>query len=60
MESNLKKTIINALTELIKAIDNGQCDSMTTEQYDRLIECLQILVEVKQEKKRKIWNFGKR
>ena len=60
MESSLKKTIVKALQELIKAIEKGQCDSMTPAQYDRLIECLQILVEVKQEKKRNIWNFGKR
>lgn len=60
MDLSLKKTIINALNELIKAIEKGKCDNMTTQQYDRLIECLQILIEVKQEKKRSIWKFGKR
>ncbi len=58
MESALKKAIISALKELIKNIDNGNCDNMTTEQYDKLIDSLNVLIEIKKSDK-KIWKFGK-
>jgi len=58
MESKLKKTIISALKELIKNIDNGNCDNITTEQYDKLIDSLNVLIEIKKSDK-KIWKFGK-
>lgn len=59
MERKLKETLVKALKGLIKSIEKGHCDSMTKEQYDKLIECLQTLVEVKETKKDKLWNFGK-
>ena len=58
MESALKKAIISALKELIKNIDNGNCDNMTTEQYDKLIDSLNVLIEIKKSDK-KICKFGK-
>lgn len=58
MDATLKKKIVSALKALIKNIENGKCDNMTPEQYDKLIECLNIIIEVKQTAK-SIWKFGK-
>lgn len=59
MDVKLKKKLISALKELINNIKTGQCDNMTNEQYEKLIECLNIIVEIKQEKRKSIWRFGK-
>lgn len=58
MDATLKKKIVSALKSLIKNIENGKCDNMTTEQYNKLIECLNVIIEVKQTTK-SIWKFGK-
>lgn len=58
MDDNLKKKLVVALKALIKNIENGKCDNMTTEQYNKLIECLNVIIEVKQTTK-SIWKFGK-
>lgn len=42
---------------VIKHIEQGKCDNMTTEQYDKLIECLETIVEVECTKTKKSW-FG--
>jgi len=58
MDATLKKKIVSALKSLIKNIENGKCDNMTPEQYDKLIECLNVIIEVKQTTK-SIWKFGR-
>lgn len=59
MDYLLKTKIITALKRLIKNIELGKCDNMTTEQYEKLIECLNIIVEIETNKSKCIWNFGK-
>lgn len=59
MDVKLKTKLISALKELISNIKNGQCDNMTTEQYEKLIECLNVIIEIKQDKKKIAWKFCK-
>jgi len=59
MEGSLKKKIITALRALIDAINNGQCDNLTTEQYDKLIECMQLIIEIREKPTRRTWKFWK-
>ena len=57
MDATLKKTLTNALKMVIKHIEQGKCDNMTTEQYNKLIECLEMIVEVECTKTKRSW-FG--
>ena len=59
MDAILKKRLVSALKSLIKNIESGTCDNMTTDQYNSLIECLNKLVEIEIENKkcRKLWKW---
>ena len=46
MDVTLRKKIISGLKSLIKKIDNGWCDEMTSDQYDRLIQAFSTLLEI--------------
>lgn len=48
MDKRLKNALIQALNKLIESIKNGHCDNMTPEQYNKIIECLQTIVEVRE------------
>jgi hypothetical protein len=41
MDATVKKTIIRLFKRVIKAIDNGVCDNMTTKEIDHLIRLLE-------------------
>lgn len=41
MDATLKKTIIKLFKRVIKAIDSGVCDNMTTKEIDHLIRLLE-------------------
>lgn len=67
MDATLRKKLISGLKSLIKKIDNGWCDEMTSDQYDRLIQAFSTLLEIDLETRpvtnKKEWNifrnFGK-
>jgi len=59
MDASLKRKIVIALEALIAAIDNGECDNMTAEQSTKLIECIELIVEIRQKPTKPIWKFWK-
>ena len=57
MYATLRKKLIEAFTTVIKHIEEGKCDNMTFEQYNKIIKCLETIIEIEQKKDEKIMVF---
>lgn len=57
MYATLRKRLIEVFTIVIKHIEEGKCDNMTFEQYNKIIECLETIIDIEQKKMKRIWFF---
>jgi hypothetical protein len=58
MEDALKKSIIKILKSFINKIENGYCDNLTQEQYNKLITGFSALKDVEESiKTKRKWRF---